>query len=91
MLKDYRVKVNEPTNSGCTPLWRAAVNRHLDVIKWWIMADKEMNLGEKGHIYHTDAIGGAKDNHNTEVATLLEIQEGCHQDQTCNESGAWLV
>ena len=35
MLKDSRVKVNEPNKSGCTPLWRAANYGFLDIIKWW--------------------------------------------------------
>jgi len=34
MLKDSRVKVNEPRDDGCTPLWSAASLGHLDVIKW---------------------------------------------------------
>jgi len=36
MLKDSRVKVNEPDDDGATPLWRAAWNGRLDVIRWWI-------------------------------------------------------
>jgi len=36
MLKDSRVKVNEPDIDGFTPLWRAAYWGHLDLIKWWI-------------------------------------------------------
>jgi len=36
MLKDSRVKLNMPANNGETPLWIAARNDHLDVIKWWI-------------------------------------------------------
>jgi ankyrin repeat protein len=33
LLKDARVKVNEPTNDGYTPLWYAAYDGHLDLIK----------------------------------------------------------
>ena len=58
MLKDSRVKVNEPTNDGETPLYWAAVNGYLDVIQWWIASGREMNLGEPGH-YKSDAIGEA--------------------------------
>jgi len=34
LLKDSRVKVNEPGNGGHTPLWCAASEGHLDIIKW---------------------------------------------------------
>jgi len=71
MLKDSRVKVNEPNNSGPTPLWRAAYEGHLDVIKWWIASGREMDLGEPGK-WCTDAIGSAKKYGKTEVASLLE-------------------
>ena len=48
MLKDSRVKVNEPNNSGPTPLWRAAYEGHFDVIKWWIVSGREMDFGKPG-------------------------------------------
>jgi len=48
LLKDSRVNPNEPNNSGQTPLWFAAVNRHLDVIRWWIASGREMDLGKPG-------------------------------------------
>ena len=73
MLKDSRVKVNEPDNSsGWTPLYCAARYGYLDVIKVWIASGREMNLGTPGDIYKTDAIGGAKRNGKKEVVTLLE-------------------
>ena len=72
MLKDSRVKVNEPNNSGPTPLWRAAYEGHFDVIKWWIASGREMDLGIPGDVDWTDAIGGAKESNKTEVVTLLE-------------------
>jgi len=34
MLRDSRVNVNEPNKHGYTPLWVAAYNGSLDVIKW---------------------------------------------------------
>ena len=46
MLKDSRVKVNEPHDDGYTPLWIAAYHGHLDVIKWWIASGREMDLGK---------------------------------------------
>ena len=60
MLKDSRVKVNEPDHDGNTPLWWAARNGHLDVIKWWIASWREIDLG-KPRYEKTDAIGGAKE------------------------------
>ena len=72
MLKDSRVKVNEPANDGCTPLWRAARAGHLAVIKWWIASERGMDLGKPGDVDKTDAIGVAKGQGKTEVATLLE-------------------
>jgi len=81
MLKDSRVKVNEPSNSGNTPLWNAAYWSHLGVIKWWIASGREMDLGKPGD-EKTDAILGAKKNElwynedqktrKSEVVTLLE-------------------
>ena len=72
MLKDSRVKVNEATSNGHTPLWNAAYLGHLDVIKWWIASGREMNLGEPGDFYKTDAVGGAMKNYKADVVTLLE-------------------
>jgi len=71
MLRDSRVKVNEPNNNGWTPLYRAASSYHLDVIKWWIASGREMDLGKPGD-FKTDAIGTAKREKNTKVVSLLE-------------------
>ena len=72
MLKDSRVKVNETDTDGRTPFWFAAARDHLDIIKWWIASEREMDLGKPGDLDYTDAIGVAKEEGNTEVATLLE-------------------
>jgi len=72
MLKDSRVKVSEPDTDGRTPFWFAAYSGHLDIIKWWIASEREMDLGKPGDLDYTDAIGVAKEEGNTEVATLLE-------------------
>jgi len=72
MLKDSRVKVNEPTNNGFTPLWKAVRYGHLNIIKWWIAAGKEMDFGKPGDVDRTDAIGIARKKKKTEIATLLE-------------------
>ena len=72
MLKDSRVKVNEPDENGCTPLWYAARWGYLDIVRWWIASGREMDLGRPGDIDRTDAIGKAKRRGKTEVATLLE-------------------
>jgi len=71
MLKDSRVKVNEPDNGGRTPLYRAAFKGHLNIIKLWIASGQEMDLGMSGDDA-TDAIGAAKERLDTEVVTLLE-------------------
>jgi len=71
LLKDSRVKLNEPDMYGCSPLLRAAYYDHLDVIKWWIASGREMDLGKPGDV-RTDAIGVAKKYGKTEVVTLLE-------------------
>jgi len=72
MLKDSRVKVNEPKNDGRTPLWWAAWSGFLDIIKWWIVSGREMDLGKPGDVNWTDAIGIAKKGGKTEVAILLQ-------------------
>ena len=71
MLKDSRVKVNEPNQHGYTPLYWAAWYGHLDVIKWLIASGREMDLGTPGN-FGTDVIGAAMENDRTEVVTLLE-------------------
>ena len=72
MLKDSRVKVNEPSNDGWTPLYHAARYGSLDIIKVWIASGREMDLGTPGDVDKTDAIGVAKKNGKTEVVSLLE-------------------
>ena len=72
MLKDSRVKVNEASNGEHAPLWYAAAYDQIDTIRWWIASGREMDLGEPGDIYKTDAIGRAKKYGKTEIATLLE-------------------
>jgi len=72
MLKDSRVKVNEPVASGSTPLWYATRNGRLNVIRWWIASGREMDLGKPGDVEKTDAIGVAKKNGSPGVVTLLE-------------------
>jgi len=72
MLKDSRVKVNEPNRNGYPPLFCAAYFGHLDIIKWWIASGRQMDLGKPGDIDKTDAIGGAKIYGRTKVVSLLE-------------------
>ena len=71
MLKDSRVKVNEPSY-GYTPLRGAANRGRLDIIMWWIASGREIDLGKPGDVEKTDAIGAAKEFRRTEVVTLLE-------------------
>ena len=72
MLKDSRVKVNESSSDGETPLFWAARYGFLDIIKWWIASGREMDLGKPGDIHKTDAIAAAKKYGKAEVVTLLE-------------------
>ena len=72
ILKDSRVEVNEPDNDGSTPLYLAAFDGRLDILKWWIASGREVDLGEPGDVGKTDAIGVAKKYGETEVVTLLE-------------------
>jgi len=81
MLKDSMVKVSKPNNTGWTPLWCAAANGHLDVIKLWIASGRELDFGKPGD-KRTDAIGAGKKEEEwrdeagkkrkAEVVTLLE-------------------
>ena len=66
--------MNEPNNDGRTPLWYAAGNGYINVIKWWIASGREMDLGKPGE-RKTDVIGRAKEKGKSEVATLLERSE----------------
>lgn len=71
MLGDARVKVNEPSNDGETPLANTAYNGSLEIIKSWIASGREIDLG------YTDrpagnAIAVAKEFERHEVVSLLE-------------------
>jgi len=72
MLKDSRVKVNEPDKYGSTPLWSAARYGYLDIIKWWIVSSREMDLGKPGDVHKTDAIRAARRSGQTEIVALLK-------------------
>jgi len=64
MLKDSRVKENEPDNDGFTPLWLAARYGRLDVIKLWIASGREMDRETKGYLrdgYHWRGKEGRRD------------------------------
>jgi len=63
--------VNEPTSRGNTPLYWAADQDHLDIIKWWIASGREMDLGTPGE-QQSDAILVAKKKRRKEVIALLE-------------------
>jgi hypothetical protein len=72
MLKDPRVKVNEPDRYGCTPLWTAVYQGYLGVIKLWIASGREMNLAELGDIDKSNAIKVAEREGYAGLAALLE-------------------
>ena len=80
LLKDPRVKVNELGNEGTTPLYYAACDGFLELIKWWIASGSGLDLGEPGN-EKNDAIGGAKKRMKTEVVSLLERFRD-HQEKT---------
>ena len=64
--------MNEPDRNEYIPLMVAASWGRLNVIKWWIVSGREMDLGKPGDDDMTDAIGMAKKRRKTEVVTLLE-------------------
>ena len=47
MLKDSRVKLNEPDSGGWTPLRFAAFEGYLDTIKWWIASGRELGMSTR--------------------------------------------
>jgi len=69
MLKDSRVKVNEPFKDGSTPFYRAAVSGHLGIISRWIASGREMDVENPGE-WAMGAIGLTKKRGRTEVVTL---------------------
>jgi len=73
LLADSRVNVLKPDKlyGGRAPLWKAASNGHLGVIKWWIASGKEMDLGKPGN-FSTDTIIMARLKKALEVVSLLE-------------------
>jgi len=89
MLKDSRVKLNEPRNDGCTPLRDAAANGHVGVIKWWIVSGREMDSRETRGMGDGCHWGGNEARLCRRGHPAGEIQERCQQDQTCDEGGTW--
>ena len=67
LLKDARVRVNEPANDAHGPLWYAAFDGRLEMIKWWIASGRERDLGP-----HENAVGVAMKYRYNEVVSLLE-------------------
>ena len=50
LLQDSRVNVNDRDDDGCTPLWHAARNGHVDVIRWMIVSLREVDFTFPGGI-----------------------------------------
>ena len=71
MLKDSRVKVNEPDMFGYTPLWWAASEGYFEVLKWWIASGREVDLGILGD-WKVDVVRRAMNKRHGDVATLLK-------------------
>jgi len=68
LLKDSRVAANEPDKDGHTPIWWAAKEGKIEVIRTWIASEREIYLGEPGN-EKNDAITIAK---TPEIASLLK-------------------
>jgi len=49
LLKDSRVAANEPDKDGHTPIWWAAKEGKIEVIRTWIASEREIYLGEPGN------------------------------------------
>jgi len=71
LLKDSRVKVNEPDLARHSPLWKAACINGSYTIKWWIASGREMDLGTPGE-WRKDAILAARAEKKAETVALLE-------------------
>ena len=72
VAEGFQGQCERARKNGYTPLWNAALNGYLDVIKWWIASEREMDLGTPGDVYKTDAISMAKKWGRHEVVTLLQ-------------------
>ena len=71
LLKDSRVDVNIPGNSGCHPFQNPAMQGYGETIKWYIASGREINQDEVEDVL-SDAIAIATENGEAEVTTLLE-------------------
>jgi len=71
LLRDSRVDVNQPDLDGFSPLSNASYFGFVEIIKWWIVSGREMDLGEPGNT-QTDAIAAATEQGHTDVVDLLE-------------------
>jgi len=88
MLRDSRVKVNEPDNGKRTTLFRAAATSRLNVIRWWIASGREIDLGKPGDGCHWDGREEWQDRSGNPAG---EIQGESGGNQTCDETGYPLV
>jgi len=68
LLNDSRVKVNEPDFDGRIALWLATYGKYLDIIKWWIVSGREMNLSDA----MGDTIRTTWEWEKTEIVILLQ-------------------
>ena len=71
MLKDSRVELNEPDESGNPPIVWTVAYEHIDIIRWWIASGREIDLGKLAD-FMMDAIETARENVQGEIAKLLE-------------------
>ena len=75
MLKDSRVKVNEPINRGSTPLYCAAANGCLDVIKWYIAWKRDGSGETRGCLQDGCHWRGKEERRDRSGGPAGEIQE----------------
>jgi len=92
LLKDPRVKLNEPNGDRTTPLWHAVFWDHLEVIKWWIASGRDMDFSEPGEGFEpratqypdmTALLGRFREN---QVRTRYEVRAelGCHEEMAAD-------
>jgi len=75
LLKDSSENVNEPDNRTHTPLWRAAVNDHLEVIKWWIASGRDGSWDTRRCLQDGSHWGSKEKRQHKSCVPAGEIQE----------------
>ena len=81
LLEESTIRVSEPSNGGYTPLSNVAHSGFLDIIRWWMVSGRDLDLGTPGN-KDTDAVwragkvekwhGETTQKDKRKIATLLE-------------------